>query len=131
MEKFFYTAQVLGCFSGFGTALLILGIIAVLLCFGGFLVSISEDDEDIKKVAKEGFKASFIVLAIGLVMHTFIPSRQTYIFMMGGKVVDSAIEKSNGEISELPENTLILLNEYIKQETAVIKAKSKVEKNED
>ena len=43
--------------------------------------------------------------------------------MVGGKAVDSIVEK-NPEVKELPENTLNLLNEYIKAETEKVKAKN-------
>ena len=72
-------------------------------------------NDEVKKAAKV-LKAAIAPLIIGLLLTTSVPSKQTYLFMVGGRVVDSAVD-SNPEIKELPANTLNLLNEYIKQKT--------------
>lgn len=60
-----------------------------------------------------------IIFALGII---FIPTKKTYLFMVGGKTIDNVIEK-NPDIEELPANTLNLLNEYIKAKTDDLKEK--------
>lgn len=60
-----------------------------------------------------------IMFALGMI---FIPTKKTYLFMVGGKTIDNVIEK-NPDIEELPANTLNLLNEYIKAKTDDLKEK--------
>jgi hypothetical protein len=55
-------------------------------------------------------------------MVVFIPEKKTFLFMVGGKAVDTLVDKTN--IEEIPGNTINLLNEYIKAETEGIKQRN-------
>ena len=126
MEKIFYLAQVLG---GLNTLCAVLtGILSATFIFIAIeiIISKSEGDETPKEMTKM-FNAIPLILIISIIGIIFIPSKQTFLFMIGGKAVDSIVEE-NPEVKELPENTLNLLNEYIKAETEKVKAKN--EKND-
>ncbi len=57
-----------------------------------------------------------LVAVLSVLAAIFVPSKKTYLFMVGGRYIDSVISE-NPEIQELPKNTIELLNEYIKAET--------------
>lgn len=66
---------------------------------------------------------SAIIAIVATIIVAFTPSRETYLLMKGGAVVDKAIT-NNGELKEIPENTLNLLNEYIKTVTGELKTET-------
>ena len=130
MEKLFYLAQVIG---GIHT---LFGVILGVGCAIAIIVSIDaiveadeydtgpkcEKEEHLisHKVRKKwAYRLWFMVLISALVT-IFVPSKRTYLFMVGGQVVDKAIEQKP-EVKELPGNTLELLNEYIKTSTENLK----------
>lgn len=130
MEKLFYLAQVIG---GIHT---LFGVVLSVGCVLAIVVSINaiadadeydtgpkyEKEEHLisyKVTKKWAYRLWFIVLISALVT-IFVPSKRTYLFMVGGQVVDKAIEQKP-EVKELPGNTLELLNEYIKTSTENLK----------
>ena len=122
MEKIFYLAQVFGTLNAVGHVVFILFtlIFCITACvYFGFR---ADDDEDGANTAKSASKVSFVAVIIGLLLTCFVPSKETYLFMVGGKVVDSAIEQ-NPSVKDLPGNTLQLLNEYIVSKTEGIRNK--------
>lgn len=124
MEKIFYTAQV---FEGLYILMCVIFGVCLATAFALMLFgycSKVEDKED--ETAKKYFHKMRVwgaAALIGVLGMIFMPTKQTYIFMVGGRAVDEAISV-NPEIKELPNNTLNLLNEYIKLETEKVREKN-------
>ena len=117
MEKIFYYASVFETFRIIAGLILAIGLIAFI---GFFIYAIDEyvhygKNEDLSFFIKADALCLLIVLFSSLIV-VFIPSRETYLLMKGGKVVDTAIN-NNEDLKNIPENTLNLLNEYIKTVT--------------
>ena len=120
MEKLFYLAKVFDGLNTVGTVFLV--ITAILLCF---LIPMKyycydEDDNEWSTMSK-WIRRCWTVLIISLTFVIFIPDKKTFLFMVGGKAVDTLVEKT--DIEEIPGNTIDLLNEYIKVETENVKNK--------
>ena len=122
MEKIFYLAQILGGLNTVATVLLICSFILLITALISWGIASCDYDEDAVKVSKKLMKPALIGIVVGALLNIFIPSKETFLFMVGGKVVDSAIA-NKPEIKELPKNTLNLLNEYIKTTTEQLKTK--------
>ena len=122
MEKIFYLAQILGGLNTFSTVLLICSFILLITTLIAWAIGFCECDSDLTNASKKLIKPAVIGIIVGALLNIFVPSKETFLFMVGGKVVDSAIS-NNPEIKELPENTLNLLNEYIKTATEQLKTK--------
>ena len=119
MEKIFYLAQVFDALHITGTILMVISIVALVIVFSATCDDPScQDNKENKKFCKWVFAG----LIIGFLAVCFVPSKETYLFMVGGKVVDSAIEQ-NPSVKDLPGNTLQLLNEYIVSKTEGIRNK--------
>ena len=122
MDRIFYLAQI---FDGLNTLFIILLIAATSVGIAGLITSLFAIAEEQDKFAEIGLKISkwsgilAVIFALGLI---FIPTKQTYLFMVGGRVIEQIVD-DNPEIKELPGNTIELLNEYIKEETEEIRAK--------
>ena len=113
MEKLFYFSNVL---DGLNTLFVVLMILAGISAVAFLIFAISEyDEDDVKKYVKATI-ASVVVFFVSILGIIFVPDKKTYLLMKGGKAVDVAIE-NNEEIRDIPENTLNLLNEYIKTVT--------------
>ena len=122
MEKIFYFAQL---FNSLNTLFITLVIISIVTLIFTGLRCICEpylNNEEIS-VVKKITKYIILSLIIGTLGLTFCPTKQTYLFMVGGKVVDKLVE-NNPQLKEIPGNTIDLLNEYIKLETEKIRNKS-------
>lgn len=121
MEKIFYFAQV---FNGINTLSIILIVVSIVSIFilGSCLICEISLDEDIVLGLKRALKHSIITCIIGALGLVFCPTKQTYLFMVGGRVVNELVE-NNPTIKEIPGNTIDLLNEYIKLETEKIRNK--------
>lgn len=122
MEKIFYLAQVFGTLSTLCSIFLLLSCIGLGGSIIIYFLSVHDRnkygdnfDEDVK-ISSKIIKWSIPLVVLFTLGSIFIPSKSTYLFMVGGKVVDNAVEK-NQELEELPTNTLNLLNEYIKIKT--------------
>lgn len=122
MEKIFYFAQLFGSINTLATVLLVISIIAGIFIGLWFLFegwSFDEQESLIFKKMSKWVISIFIVGSLGII---FCPTKQTYLFMVGGRVVDELVE-NNPTIKEIPGNTIDLLNEYIKLETEKIRNK--------
>lgn len=122
MEKIFYFAQLVGAINTIAIVLLVISIIAGIfiglwLLFEGWYFN-EKESFVFKKISKYVISI-FIVGSLGVI---FCPTKQTYLFMVGGRVVDELVE-NNPTIKEIPGNTIDLLNEYIKLETEKIRNK--------
>lgn len=122
MEKIFYLAQILGGLNTVSIVLLVCSFILLITALISWGLASCDYDEDAVKVSKKLMKPAIIGIIIGALLNIFVPSKETFLFMVGGKVVDSTIA-NKPEIKELPENTLNLLNEYIKTATEQLKTK--------
>lgn len=137
MEKIFYLAQII---DGLHVFLAVIVVVSGFACIGTTIATIctaqsydESDEYNVRGHKDESLLIDYYTLKkwatrlwITVIVFTmsliFVPSKQTYLFMVGGRVVDLAIEH-NPDIKELPENTLNLLNEYIKTATDKISNK--------
>ena len=135
MEKIFYFAQVVnGLHSAFAFMCVIGSIATIVVTILTIVNAVEANGNDeyssLKREALLNYKVFrkwtvrlWCFLSIAIVGCIFIPSKQTYLFMVGGNAVDKIVEKSP-EIKEIPSNTLELLNEYIKAETEKVRNKA-------
>lgn len=123
MEKIFYLAQILGGLNTVSIVLLVCSFILLITTLIVWAIGFCECDSDLTNASKKLIKPAVIGIIVGALLNIFVPSKETFLFMVGGKVVDSAIA-NKPEIKELPENTLNLLNEYIKTATEKLKTKN-------
>ena len=117
MSKIFYLAQIFNALHTLGTVIFAFGLAAVIML--GIALMVEDGSDDIKT----GFKFSLVVTILGLLATVFVPTRETYLFMKAGDGVEQFVNSSDSA-KELPSNTIDLLNEYIKAETAKVKEKS-------
>ena len=127
MEKLFYLAQVFDGLNIVGTVFLFLSAIALTVAVITKLVNYDPEDEEWEMLTKWSRKFAWI-LVISIMIEIFVPSKRTYLFMIGGKAVDTLVDQTN--IGEIPGNTINLLNEYIKAETENVKTKHKDKNSE-
>lgn len=127
MEKLFYLAQVFDGLNIVGTVFLFLSAIALTVAVITKLVNYDPEDEEYEMLTKWSRKFAWI-LVISIMIEIFVPSKRTYLFMIGGKAVDTLVDQTN--IGEIPGNTINLLNEYIKAETENVKNKNKDKNSE-
>lgn len=114
MEKIFYLAQVFGAINRLAILFLFIGLVGTIIP-AGFYLSDEVNDKD-RTILKKIIKFCLASLIIGISCIIFVPKEKTYLFMVGGRYIDSVVSE-NPEIQELPKNTIELLNEYIKSET--------------
>ena len=119
----FYLAQI---FEGLYTLMCVIFGVCLAAAFIFMMLGCTsavedKDDEDAKKYFHK-MRVWGATALIGFLGMIFVPKKQTYLFMVGGRVVDEAV-MANPEIKELPSNTLNLLNEYIKIETEKVREK--------
>lgn len=122
MEKIFYLAQIFGGLNTVSIVLLVCSFILLITTLIVWAIGFCECDSDLTNASKKLIKPAVIGIIVGALLNIFVPSKETFLFMVGGKVVDSAIA-NKPEIKELPENTLNLLNKYIKTATEKLKTK--------
>lgn len=129
MERMFYISELVGSIDLFCTiAAALFGFATVAGWIGRAAINAQNNNysnyAEEKKVWKMVSKWATILLIIFTITATIIPSKKTYLLMMGGKVVDMTVE-NNPQLKEIPGKTIDLLNAWIEEET-----KSLVEKNE-
>lgn len=122
MERIFYLAQVFGGLNTLCVVLVSLLTTTFIFVVIGVIASKNEGDEIPKEVTKM-FRTILLIIFISILGVIFIPTKKTFLFMVGSRAVDSIVEE-NPKVKELPENTINLLNEYIKAETEKVKAKN-------
>ena len=122
MEKLFYLAQVFDGLNIVGTVFLVLSAGCLLGVILTKLIQYEPGDEEWDMMTRWSHKLAW-TLAVSIMLVVFIPTKKTYLFMIGGKAVDTLVDETN--IDEIPGNTIDFLNEYIKAETENIKNKNK------
>jgi hypothetical protein len=125
MEKIFYLAQVFQGLNVVGTVFLVMSTIAICVLIPLKYSTLDPDeDSDTRtwKTITRWIRRSWSILIVSILMVVFIPEKKTFLFMVGGKAVDTLVDKTN--IEEIPGNTINLLNEYIKAETEGIKQRN-------
>ena len=122
MEKMFYLAELIGSLNTVCTAFAIIFSLAMVIGWVGKIISKLSDDymENDKKFFKLLSKYATIFGIIFILSAVILPSKKTYLLMMGGKVVDLTIE-NNPQIKEIPDKTIDLLNAWIEGETKNLK----------
>lgn len=122
MERMFYLAELIGSLDKVCTGLAIVFFIAMVIGWVGRAISscCSDYTEDDKKAFKQVSKYSTIFGIVFILAALILPSKNTYLLMMGGKVVDMTIE-NNPQLKEIPGKTIDLLNAWIEEETRNIK----------
>lgn len=108
MESIFYFAELLDNFSCIFITISIFTALASVVCW---CIYLAEGADFLKRFGKQ----TAIIALISMIVGSVIPSKETYIYMKAGKCVDDAVA-SNPEVKKLPENAILLLNEYIKRE---------------
>lgn len=118
MEKVFYFAEVLDSIKFVSTLIgVVIGIIALIVII---LSCCTDFDEDERIVINKAIKLTVPIATIFTIVAIVCPTKKTYIYMNVGKYVDETAI-TNPEVKELPENAILLLNEYVKRELKEIK----------
>jgi predicted transporter len=122
MEKMFYLAELIGNLNKVCTILAIIFSMAMAIGWIGRVISTVGEDytEGDKKAFKQVSKYSTLFGILFILAALILPSKNTYLLMMGGRVVDMTVE-NNPQIKEIPEKTIDLLNAWIEEETKNIK----------
>ena len=115
MEKVFYWANALDGARVIFVILFSIALIALAIWMGLWFAEISEygsKDEDAKVYQNRALWTLGLtaLLSLGVI---FIPDKQTYLLMKGSKAVEE-MYKNNETLQELPQNTVNLINEYVK-----------------
>lgn len=118
MEKVFYLAEVFDSIKFVSTLISVaVGIIALVVTMLSFCSNLDKDESiPLNKARKLTVPIAIIFTIIAIVC----PTKKTYIYMNVGKYVDETTV-TNPEVKELPENAILLLNEYVKRELKEIK----------
>ena len=118
----FYLAELIRSLNTVCTAFAIIFSLAMVIGWVGKIISKLSDDymENDKKFFKLLSKYATIFGIIFILSAVILPSKKTYLLMMGGKVVDLTIE-NNPQIKEIPDKTIDLLNAWIEGETKNLK----------
>ena len=115
MEKIFYIAQILGAINAIAIVLIIVSIIMFLalgiwyLDEGLYEPSYSEEVE--ASTCKKWLKFSLITAIVATLVATFTPSKNTYLFMVGGHAIEEIAK--NERVQERASHTIGLLDQYL------------------
>lgn len=115
MEKIFYLAQLFGAINTISAVLIGISLFA-LLClviwyFSEGYYDPADYEEDDAKVCKKWIRTSLIVAIIATLVSTFAPSKQTYLFMVGGHALEEIA--NNEKVQERASKTIDLLDQYL------------------
>ena len=122
IEKLFYLAKV---FDGLNVVFQVFLVLSAILFVVATVIALANyydggEEAEYYKTGSKWAKILFPILLLNIGAYIFTPDKETFLFMMGGKVVDTTIQ-NNPEIKELPGNTINLLNEFIEAETDKIR----------
>lgn len=126
MEKIFYLAQVFNGLNTLGIVFLVVFTLALVVCMPLKYSMYDENDKE-WEILSTWIKRSWWMVAISSMLVIFVPEKKTFLFMVGGKAVDELVDHT--DIEEVPNNTINLLNEYIKAETEKVRERNNKEEN--
>ena len=121
MEKIFYLASVFEGLNIIGVVVLVISILTTvvgLICYLSERDYFGQEEYELFKKIKTFSITSLIVSALILI---FVPSKETYYFMVGGKAIEEVAK--NERVQETAGQTLDLLQEYLQAETEKIREK--------
>lgn len=121
MEKIFYLAQVFNGLNTLGIVLIVVFTVALAVFIPVKYCNFDPEDHEWNALTK-WIKRSWWIVFIASLLVIFVPEKKTFLFMVGGKAVDSLVDHT--DIEEVPSNTINLLNEYIKAETERVKERN-------
>lgn len=115
MEKIFYIAHILGTLNTLA-AVIIAFAIAALICFvvwyfSDGLYEPDDYEQDEARTCKKCLKASIVTLVLSVLAVIFVPSKQTYLFMVGGHALEEIAK--NERVQERASHTIGLLDQYL------------------
>lgn len=123
MERIFYFAQVLDVLNIIIILCLIaFGVLSIGLTIARFAEGWEADCESDKPLIA-ATKRCYLLVAIYALLAIFVPTKETFLFMVGGRIVEQTID-NHPQVKEIPGNTLELLNEYIKTATEDLREKN-------
>lgn len=115
MEKIFYLAQIFGAINALSVTIIVLSLLALLFFavwyFSDGLYEPSVYNEDDANACKKWMKKSVILAVVGILAATFTPSKQTYLFMVGGHALEEIA--NNEKVQERASHTIDLLDQYL------------------
>lgn len=119
MGNIFYWAQVLEALDILVWVILVGILIVLLIMFLVYAFDPPYDEEDKNKIKTWMIRCIKTSLVLALII-TFVPTKRTFLLNTGAHAVER-MYNNNEQLQELPENTLNLLNEYIKTITEELK----------
>ena len=129
MEKLFYFAKVCDGLNTIGIVFTVIAAITICVLIPCKYVTKyeysygeSKTRDDKVNSFSRWIRRCWWILSIGIILTIFVPDKKTFLFMVGGKAVDTLVDKTS--IEEIPGNTIDLLNEYIKAETDGIRQRN-------
>ena len=94
------------------TTAFVIGIIALVISIFIIIVSLEEDDSDVKKVGVKFFKISFIIFICGLILKVFVPTSKEALLIWGvGGTIDYLQE--NPTAQKLPDKCIKALDKWV------------------
>ena len=117
MEKIFYIAQLFGAINVITAIIIGLSVFAlVFLAVWYFMDELYDADAyNEKEVAtcKKWVKTTLIIAIVSTLVSTFTPSKQTYLFMVGGNALEEIAK--NEKVQERASKTIDLLDQYLEK----------------
>lgn len=115
MEKIFYLAQILGALNTLAVALIVISIVALSVFavwyFSDGLYDPSDYEQDEARTCKKWLKTSIATIIVATLVTIFVPSKQTYLFMVGGHALEEIAK--NERVQERASHTIDLLDQYL------------------
>ena len=117
MEKIFYIAQLLGAINTITAIIIGLSVLTLIFLavwyFMDDLYDASAYNEKDVATCKKWAKTTLIVAIVSALVSTFVPSKQTYLFMVGGNALEEIAK--NEKVQERASKTIDLLDQYLEK----------------
>lgn len=114
MDKIFYLAQVFNSIN----VIAIVVVIVSIVCLGSiafYWIIDTYMDEDEVENCKKAMRIFSILAVVSSLIVTFVPSRETYLLMKGGKAIEAIA--SNEKVQETAGKTLDFINSWLDEHT--------------
>lgn len=115
MEKIFYLAQILGTLNDLTAVLLGLAILGIVILaiwyFTDGLYNPSTYEQKDADMCKKWLKRSAVTAILATLILIFVPSKKTYLFMVGGHALEEIAH--NEQVQEKAGKTVSLLEQYL------------------